>query len=197
MKHGLLLLSGGFDSAVAGWMMRQRGLRIAAVHFSSEPFTDDAPERKSRALAEQLGFSPFRAVRTGPQFAQLAERCNHRLYYVLSKRLMMRLASRIAAELGCDSLVTGESLGQVSSQTLDNLMVIDRASALPVLRPLLGMDKEDIIRRAVEIGSYELSKGPEMCSVLGPRNPATRVREEQVLREEQRVDIAAMVRALS
>ncbi len=195
LKRGLLLISGGFDSAVAGWMMRERGLSIEAVHFSQQPFTDSSPEEKSRALCGKLGFSPFTVVNLGKQFAAFADICQHRYFFVLSKRLMMRVACSLAASRGCDCLVTGESLGQVSSQTLTNLAAIDGASSLPVLRPLLGMDKNEILARCHALGTFEISKGPELCGVLGPKNPATAVSLERVLREELRVDIAGMVGA--
>lgn len=195
LKKGLLLISGGFDSAVAGKMMLDRGMKVAAVHFSQEPFTDSSPEKKSRTLSAKLGFSPFVAVNLGQQFSELADKCNHRYYFVLAKRLMLRVASEIARKQGCDCLITGENLGQVSSQTLDNLSVIDAAATLPVLRPLLGMDKNEIINRCVKLGTFEISKGPELCGVLGPKNPATRSTREHIEKEETKVDIAGMVAA--
>lgn len=195
LKRGLLLISGGFDSAVAGWMMRERGLSIEAVHFSQQPFTDSSPEEKSRLLCGKLGFSPLAVVNLGRQFAAFADICQHRYFFVLSKRLMMRVACSLAASRGCDCLVTGESLGQVSSQTLANLAAIDEASSLPVLRPLLGMDKNEILALCQKLETFDISKGPELCGVLGPKSPATRASLDAIRREELKVDIAAMVSA--
>ena len=193
LSRGLLLLSGGFDSAVAGQMMLERGFEVAAVHFSQEPFTDSSPEDKSRTLSEKLGFTPFTVVNLGQQFSLLADQCTHRYFFVLSKRLMLRVATGIARKQGYDSLITGENLGQVSSQTLDNLAVIDAATTLPVLRPLLGMDKNEIIARTIKLGTFEISKGPELCGVLGPKSPATRSTREVINQEEGKVDILGMV----
>lgn len=193
LKRGLLLISGGFDSAVAGKMMLDLGMDVAAVHFSQEPFTDSSPEEKSRTLCKKLNFSPFVVVNLGQQFSELADRCDHRYFFVLTKRLMLRVASEIARTQGFDCLITGENLGQVSSQTLDNLAVIDAATTLPVLRPLLGMDKNEIIARCEEYGTFDISKGPELCGVLGPKRPATRSSLETIQEEEKKVDIAGMV----
>ncbi len=151
-EKALLLLSGGIDSPVAGDLMARRGLVILAVHFSLEPITDNAAAVKSRRLAEKLGLSRLFVVIVGPAFAEIAKACDRRLYFVLSKRLMIRIAEAIARREGCAYLVTGESLGQVSSQTLQNLRAIDAASTMVVLRPLIGFDKEETVRVAREIG---------------------------------------------
>lgn len=193
LKRGLLLISGGFDSAVAGKMMLDRGMAVAAVHFSQEPFTDSSPEDKSRILSKKLGFSPLIVVNLGQQFSELADKCTHRYYFVLTKRLMLRVASEIARNKGFDCMITGENLGQVSSQTLDNLAVIDAATTLPVLRPLLGMDKNEIIERCIKLETFEISKGPELCGVLGPKRPATRSSLQTIQEEEAKVDIAEMI----
>ena len=191
---GLLLLSGGFDSPVAGHLMQTvQHMDVAAVHFSLEPVTDDASVRKAAKLAKHLGLQRLYVVRSGEAFKVLVKRCHHRLYFVLSKRLMMRVASELAKREGYQFLITGESLGQVSSQTLPNMACIDKAAAVPVLRPLIGFDKQEIIDRAKAIGTYEISVGPELCDVLGPEHPATAARLEDVLAEETRVDIPALV----
>jgi thiamine biosynthesis protein ThiI len=116
------------------------------------------------------------------------------LYFVLSKRLMVRIAEAIARREGCGYLLTGESLGQVSSQTLPNLRAIDAASTIIVLRPLIGFDKDETVRIAREIGTFEISEGPEICDLLGPAHPATRASLEQVLAEEARLDVDRLVR---
>lgn len=190
--RGVLLLSGGFDSPVAGHLMARQGLDLIASHFSLEPITDDAAAVKSRKLSDILGIRSLYVVRVGEAFAEMAQKCERRFYFVLTKRLMVRLADRIAEREGADILVTGENLGQVSSQTLANLRVIDAVARRPVLRPLIGFDKQEIIDRAKAIGTYEVSKGPEICDLLGPPAPATQARLEQVLAEEAKVDVEAL-----
>jgi thiamine biosynthesis protein ThiI len=193
-KKALLLLSGGIDSPVAGHLASRQGLDVLAVHFSLEPITDDTAAVKSRKLAERLGLSRLFVVTVGPAFAEIAERCEKKLYFVLSKRLMVRIAEAIARREGCDYLLTGESLGQVSSQTLQNLRAIDAAASMVVLRPLIGFDKEETIRIARQIGTYQISEGPEICDLLGPAHPATRAALERVLAEEARLDLDRLVR---
>jgi len=190
---GVLLLSGGFDSPVAGYVMARQGLRPVAAHFSLEPITDDAAAVKSRRLCEILDVPTLYVVRVGEAFAEVARTCNRRFYFVLTKRLMIRLADAIADREGAEVLVTGENLGQVSSQTLQSLRVIDRASRRPILRPLIGFDKQEIVDLAKEIGTYEVSRGPEICDLLGPPAPATRPRLDQVLVEEAKLDLARLV----
>jgi thiamine biosynthesis protein ThiI len=187
------LLSGGIDSPVACHLMMERGLELQAVHFSQRPHTDEAPERKAEALVTLLGIPRMRILDVGPYFEEFVRSCQHRYYFVLTKRFMLRLAERIALDEGASFLVTGESLGQVSSQTLRNLATIDAAVALPVLRPLLGFDKVEIIRIAQRIGTFEVSKGPELCDLLGPEKPATRAGVEVIEREEAKVPYEEML----
>ena len=193
MRKGVLLLSGGFDSPGAGALMARQGFDLVAAHFSLEPITDDASSVKSRKLVEILGFPTLYVVRVGEAFAEVAHACNRRFYFVLTKRLMVRLGDAIADREGAEVLVTGENLGQVSSQTLANLKAIDAAARRPVLRPLIGLDKQEIVDRAKGLGTYEVSKGPEICDLLGPPKPATQARLEQILAEETKLDIAALV----
>ena len=190
----LLLLSGGIDSPVAGHLMTQRGLEVLAVHFSLEPITDDAAAVKSRRLAEKLGLSKLIVVTVGRPFAEIADTCDRKLYFVLSKRLMVRIAEALAEREGCRFLLTGESLGQVSSQTLTNLRAIDAASLRVVLRPLIGFDKDETVRVAKSIGTYAISEGPEICDLLGPAHPATHASLERVLAEEAKLDLDRLVR---
>lgn len=192
----LLLLSGGFDSPVAGYVMKRQGLDVRAIHVSYEPVTDDASVTKAVRLAEHLGFPTVFVVRAGDAFKQVVKHCRHKLYFVITKRIMLRVASEVATREGCSYLITGESLGQVSSQTLQNLAVIDRAATVPVLRPLIAFDKQEIIDRAKTIGTYEISVGPELCDVLGPKHPATQAKLEDVEREEANLDLAALVEGL-
>ncbi len=190
---GLLLLSGGFDSPVAGHLMQKQGLRIEAVHFSLEPVTDDKAERKCMELARLLNLGRIYIARIGKELTMIASVCTHRYYFVLSKRFMLRVAERIAKQGDHNFLVTGENLGQVSSQTLQNLVTIDHAVKIPVLRPLLGFDKDEIIKAARGLGTYEVSKGPEICDALGPRGPSTASSDKAIEEEENKLELDAMV----
>jgi len=194
-QTGMLLLSGGFDSPVAGRWALDQGHVLSAVHYSMEPFTDDASVRKATELARLLGIPRLTVVRLGDALAQIAKACDSRCYFVLQKRLMYRIAERLAHGCGARFLLTGENLGQVSSQTLQNLGAIDAVAGLPVVRPLLGLDKTDIIDAARRIGTYETSKGPEVCDVLGPKHPNTAVPLDRVRTEEAKIDVAALVEA--
>lgn len=192
-EKGILLLSGGIDSPVAGHLMVSQGMEVTALHISLEPFTDAAPEEKARRIVELLGFQRLYVCPIGDVLAEVARKCRHRYYFVLSKRLMYRLAEALAGREGATCIITGESLGQVSSQTLWNLRAIDAAVSIPVLRPLIGWDKTEITQRATEIGTFEISRGPEVCDILGPPHPVTRARLEVVLEEEARLDYEALL----
>ncbi len=195
-KKGLLLLSGGFDSPVAGYLMQKQGVEVLAVHFSSKLITDIESEKKSRKLAEFLGFKKNFVIDISKELIRIAKTCEHRFYFVLMKRFMYRIAEKVAKKEGCDFLVTGENLAQVSSQTLQNLSTIDKSVKIPVMRPLLGFDKEEIINLSKEIGTYETSCGPEHCDALGPVHPATRATEADILREEEKLDIEEIMKSL-
>ncbi|MBS3121582.1 7-cyano-7-deazaguanine synthase [Candidatus Woesearchaeota archaeon] len=209
-KKALLLLSGGFDSPVAGYLMKTQGLEIIALHFSLEPFTDNSAEIKSKKIAKHLGIKKFITITNGQQQAELTKKCDHRFYYILQRRLYLRIAEIIAKKNpenifgkqgkegteekeGCAYLITGDNIGQVGSQTLKNMEVITRAVNLPILRPVLCNDKNETIDFAKKIGTYELSVGPEMCSVLGPKHPATTSTLEKVENEERKVDINQLI----
>ena len=194
MPHkGVLLLSGGFDSPVAGDLMARQGLDLVAAHFSLEPITDEAAAIKARTLCGILGIPSLYVVRVGTAFAEVAQAAKRRFYFVLTKRLMVRLADALADRERADVLVTGENLGQVSSQTLASLRVIDAVARRPVLRPLIGFDKQEVVDRAREIGTYEVSKGPEICDLLGPSRPSTHARMDQILGEEVKLDPERLV----
>ena len=193
VRAGVLLLSGGFDSSVAGHLMARQGLGLVAAHFSLEPITDDAAEVKTRALCGIIGVPTLYVVRVGEAFAEVAHAANRRFYFVLTKRLMVRLADAIADRERADVLVTGENLGQVSSQTLASLRAIDAVARRPIIRPLIGFDKQEIVDRAKVIGTYEVSKGPEICDLLGPPRPATHARLDQILEEEAKLPVDRLV----
>ncbi|MFQ5762083.1 MAG: hypothetical protein ACE5PO_03520 [Candidatus Bathyarchaeia archaeon] len=186
---GLLLLSGGFDSAVAGFLLQNKDFTVVPVHFSSQPFTDDEAEAKSQKIAAILRMPGLHIVNIAKALERFANECNHRLYFVLTKRFMLRVSERLADSIGCSVLITGESVGQVSSQTLTNLTVISSAVRIPILRPLIGLNKNEIINIARTAGTHDVSIGPELCDLLGPRHPRTKAKLEEVLAEEARLDI--------
>lgn len=173
--------------------MARQGFDVVAAHFSLEPITDDVSSVKSRRLVEILGIPALYVVRVGEAFAEVAAACHRRFYFVLTKRIMVRLADAIADREGAEVLLTGENLGQVSSQTLVNLRAIDAAARHAVLRPLIGLDKQEIMDRAKRIGTYDVSVGPEICDLLGPPRPATAARLDQILEEETKLDIDKLV----
>lgn len=196
-----VLLSGGIDSPVAAWMMAKRGIELFAVHFASPPYTGPLAEKKVKDLLRQvtrycgpiqLAVVPFTEIQE-----QIRDLCPEEYFTLVMRRFMMKIASRLAAERGCGALITGESVGQVASQTLAALQVTDRASELLVLRPLIGMDKEEIIRIARKIDTFDLSILPyeDCCTVFTPRHPRTRPTEEAVLAAQSALDEEALVEA--
>lgn len=189
----LLLLSGGFDSAVAGHCALSSGIEVIAVHFSQEPFTDNAPEQKAIALSKKLGIRKLFVVPLGRPLEEIAKKCSQKYYFVLMKRMFLRVSEKIAKKEGCDFLLTGESLGQVSSQTLQNLSAIDSATGLRVVRPLLCLEKQEIIDLAKKIGTHDISVGKEQCDALGPKHPSTRSKIEGILEDEEKMDLEKLI----
>ncbi len=192
MEKGLLLLSGGFDSPVAGYLAKQK-TDIVAVHFASRPFYGIESEKKAADLAKKLGLKKLFIINLGQAFKDIAQKCNHKYYFVLSKRLMLKVGEVLAEKQKCSYIVTGENLGQVSSQTLSNLSTISLAVKIPVLRPLLNDDKDEIIVKAKEFGFYDIAVGPETCDFFGPKHPATVSTNEQILLEEQKFDLNKII----
>jgi len=199
--HGLLLLSGGIDSPVAGHLMINRGLALDALYFHSFPFISEQSKQKVFDLCERLACmqGPFNLLVVPFTEIQKAikQHCAPKLTVVLYRRFMMRIASAIAARRGHGALVTGESLGQVASQTVENLTVIEDAASLPVLRPLIGTDKIDTVKLAQKIGSYDISVRPydDCCSLFVPRHPETRARLSFTRAQESKLDVDALVEA--
>ena len=196
---GLLLLSGGIDSPVAGYMMMKRGMTVECVHFESFPYTSEAAREKVLTLASELteysGKIKVHIVSLTHIQEELRDNCEEDYFTLLLRRFMMKLSSRVAEENGCPVLVTGESLGQVASQTLKAMCVTENAADRPVFRPLVGMDKEDIVRISRSIGTFETSILPfdDCCTVFTPRHPRTQPELEKVLREEAKVDADALL----
>ncbi len=193
-QKALLLLSGGIDSPVAGYLMQKKGLEIIAIHFSSEPFTDNTPENKSIEAAKKIGIKQLFTIKIGNQLSELTKKCTHKFYYVLQRRLMWRIAEIIAKKEDCKFLVTGENLAQVSSQTLSNIKATDNSVKLAILRPILTFDKQETVDLAKKIGTYEISKGPEFCCVLGPKSPATKTTIKTIEKEEEKIDLKDMIK---
>lgn len=180
-QRGVLLLSGGIDSPVAGRMVQDQGVELEGLHCSFEPVTGPESVEKAKDLAKLLGLKRLHVARIGEVLSTIPHhRDAHRHYFILQKRLFYRLAGRLATDTDSKFIVTGENLGQVSSQTLSNLATLEAAAPVPIVRPLLGLDKNDIIRWAKDYGTYETSIGPELCDLLGPDKPATRSDAEKV-----------------
>jgi thiamine biosynthesis protein ThiI len=193
------LLSGGIDSPVAAWRLMRRGCQVTFVHFHSVPFLSRASQDKARRLAEVLTRYQLRSALYLVPFGELQRQITVSvpgdLRVVVYRRFMLRIAERIARERRARALVTGEVVGQVASQTLDNLAVIDRVSDLPVFRPLIGMDKDEIILQAQRIGTFDISTLPDedCCTLFTPRHPETHARHPHVDEVERSLPIGALV----
>ena len=197
--HGMLLLSGGIDSPVAGYMMAKRGVRVEAVHFESFPYTSERAREKVLTLAKELceycGHIRVHIISLTEIQEALRDNCNEEYFTLLLRRCMMELSNRVAAEGEYQCLITGESLGQVASQTMGALAVTDCVAEIPVLRPCIGLDKEEIVVRSREIGTFETSILPyeDCCTVFTPRHPKTRPEMEKVLAEEEKFPRAELI----
>lgn len=194
---GVLLLSSGIDSPVAGYLMLRKGVEIVAVHFDNQPLVNSLPREKAMKLAKKLAEISGKRIRLyivnhGKNQAQLIRNTERKYQCVLCRRLMFRAAEKIAKKEKADFLVTGENLAQVASQTLQNIAVEESAVKTMILRPLLCNDKVETIKIAKEIGTYETSIEAGMCCSAVPRNPATKARKEAVEREEAKLNMDEM-----
>jgi thiamine biosynthesis protein ThiI len=198
-----LLLSGGIDSPVAGWLAAKRGCEVSAVYFHSFPYTGDRTKEKvvglARVLARWQGPSRLHVVDFTEVQKALRDAGPAELAVVLYRRMMVRAAELLGKRNGAKALVTGESLGQVASQTLENLAVIGRPATMPILRPLITFDKSETIALAQRIGTYDLSVQPyeDCCSLFVPRHPATKARLFDVEKAESKLDVAALALKLA
>jgi thiamine biosynthesis protein ThiI len=196
----LALLSGGIDSPVAAWRLMKRGCTVVFAHFHAFPLQDHTTIDKTRELARQLTRWQFRSrlllVPFGTVQQTIVASAPAPLRVVLYRRFMVRIAEGLAARKKAKALVTGESVGQVASQTLDNMSVIDEAARGPVLRPLVGMDKEEITVQARRIGTFDISTLPDQdcCQLFVPRHPATAAKLEEVRAAEAALDVDGLVR---
>lgn len=198
--NGLLLLSGGIDSPVAGYMMAKRGMSIDAIHFHSYPFTSKRAQQKAIELAEIMskytGDIRVYSINLAEIYQAINEHCPRNHTTILSRRFMMRISETIAREKDYGALITGESLGQVASQTLESMAVIEDAIDLPVLRPVIGLDKLEIINMSKDMGAYEKSIEPyeDCCSIFAPSNPITKPRLKYVRSYEENLDIEGLIK---
>ncbi|NLI69761.1 MAG: tRNA 4-thiouridine(8) synthase ThiI [Firmicutes bacterium] len=197
--RALLLLSGGIDSPVAGWMGMKRGLEIEALHFHSFPFTSERAKDKVLQIASMMARYSGKLILHVAGFTGIQEaihkECPPAMRITIMRRMMFRVAERLAASRGAGALVTGESLGQVASQTLESIAVTDVLAERPVFRPLIGMDKQEIIDLARKIGTYEISILPyeDCCTVFVPKHPATRPKLLYTEKVESFLDVNSLL----
>lgn len=189
------LVSSGIDSPVASWLMIQRGAELIGLHCSNAPLASEGSVGITRKLCKKIGIKRLYIVKHGGLFQKkLVERCRPALTCILCKRFMYRVAEAIAEKEGASCIVTGDNLGQVASQTLDNLVVLSGAASLPILRPVLCNDKQDTVDLAKQIGTYDIGlDAPPSCTIV-PKRPATRALLKDVEAEEAKLDIKGMVR---
>ena len=196
--RALLLLSGGIDSPVAGAMMAKRGLEVYAIHFASPPYTSERAKQKVITLAEKMTAYCGRMNLFVVPFTEIQERikddCPEELFTIIMRRYMMRIACRIARQQDCEALVTGESVGQVASQTIQAMACTDAVADMPVFRPVVGMDKEEIIKISHKIDTFETSILPyeDCCTVFTPKHPRTKPVLKFVEQAEQAMDMETL-----
>lgn len=194
-----VLISGGIDSPVAAWQLARRGLELTAIHFASPPYTSDRAEQKVADLLAQVGAWAGRLTMFTMPFTHIQEeirdKCPEDLFTLLMRRFMMRVAERVARQAGCLALITGESLGQVASQTLQAICCTDACVSMPVFRPLIGSDKADIVALARRIGTFDISIEPfeDCCTVFTPKHPRTRPQLDALLAAEALLDCGALI----
>ena len=197
--NGLLMLSGGIDSPVAGYLMAKRGMKVNALHFHSYPYTSLKAKQKAVELAEIMseytGPMNLFMINLSEIYKSIATNCDRRETTILSRRFMVRIAEKLSEKYEYKALITGDSLGQVASQTLESLSVVEEATSLPLLRPLIAMDKKDIVDLSKDIGSYEKSIEPfdDCCSIFAPDNPLTKPKLHYIKMSEEKLDIDKLV----
>ncbi len=196
-----LLLSGGIDSPVAGFMIAKRGVELCCVHYHSFPYTSERAKEKvlelARILSEYCGKMRVYVVPFTEIQMEIHEKCPENLTTLIMRRYMMRIAKTLARKDGAQALITGESIGQVASQTMEALGCTDEVVGMPIFRPLIGMDKSEIIERAEKIGTMETSSLPyeDCCTVFTPKHPATHPRKDIVRKAEEKLDSEALIAA--
>ncbi|OSB09431.1 tRNA uracil 4-sulfurtransferase ThiI [Paraclostridium bifermentans] len=197
--RAMSLLSGGIDSPVASWMVAKRGVEIEAIHFHSYPFTSEKSQEKVRDLAQILakycGKVRLHKVNILEIQKAIGVSCKEEEMTIISRRFMMKIAQRVGEMRFCDALVTGESIGQVASQTIQGLTCTNASVSLPVFRPLIAMDKSEIIKIAQKIGTFETSVIPEedCCTVFSPKSPVTKPKLDRIEKSESSLDIEKLI----
>lgn len=197
---GLVLLSGGIDSPVAAWMMAKRGMMIEAVHYHSYPYTSPRAQEKveelARIVASYCGRIRMHVINLLPIQEEIVKNCPEEETTILVRRFMMKIAEQIAQKNDCMMLITGENLGQVASQTAEALVVTDNSVSMPVMRPLIAMDKTDIMEKAEEIGTFETSIQPyeDCCTVFLPKHPTTKPQLAKIEKSESLLDVETLVK---
>lgn len=195
----MLLLSGGIDSPVAGNMMSKRGVSLEALHFESYPYTSELAFQKVMDLAtimtDYCGEFKLHTISVKEIQEELREKCDEPFFTLLLRRFMMRIASKIAQKENCQALITGESLGQVASQTMAAMAVTEEACDVPIFRPLIGLDKEEIVTVSRKIGTFDTSILPyeDCCTVFTPSHPCTQPKLEKILEQESRLDCEKLI----
>ena len=192
------LISGGIDSPVATYLMIKKDVEVIALHLDNRPFTDEKQLDKSLKLVKHLENLFDKSIKTfvvphGNNQVAFARNCRRNLQCVLCRRMMLRIAAKIVERESADGILTGESLGQVASQTLQNIHATNQAVKTPIMRPLIGMDKVEIIDIARRIGTYDLSILPGLCCTIVPDKPSTAAKLDIVLREEEKVKMDVLV----
>ena len=193
MDKAIALLSGGIDSPVAIHLLQDR-LGVIAAHFHQLPLTSEHEIEKVKQLGKLLKLTKIYLIPFTPVLKELVSACRHQDYYILSKIMMFKAAAILAAQEKASYLITGENLGQVSSQTLSNLTTITKHTPLTILRPLLTYDKQETITIAKKIGTYDISKGPEICCLLGPKHPATKSDSEKIGKELGKIKVDELIK---
>ncbi len=195
----LLMLSGGIDSPVAGMEVMRRGVTIEAIHFHSPPFTSEKAKEKvielTRIMAERVGTIKLHIVPFTEVQKQIHKVVNERYTMTSTRRMMLRIADKVVHNIGADAIVNGENLGQVASQTLKSMYAINAVTSTPILRPLLTLDKEEIIKKAKAIGTFETSIQPyeDCCTIFTPKNPITEPQFDKVVQYESGFDFEDMI----
>ena len=197
--RAMLLLSGGIDSPVAGYMIAKRGVRLEAVHFFSYPYTSDRAKDKvmklAKILASYTGGMKVHIVPFTDIQLEIRDKCPEEYMTLIMRRFMMQIAQRVAENRDCKALVTGESIGQVASQTMNALAVTDDAVTMPVFRPVIGNDKEEIVEISRKIGTFETSILPyeDCCTVFTPKHPSTKPIIEKIVKAQQLLDVERLI----
>jgi len=195
----ITLISGGIDSPVATYLMMKKGVEVVALHLDNRPFTDEKQQNKTIEIVRYLSEISGRDIKTcivphGNTQGCFAKNCRRNMQCVLCRRMMFRTAREVAMIEDASCIITGESLGQVASQTLTNIYTTAEAVDISIIRPLIGLDKEEVIKIARRIGTYDLSILPGLCCTIVPKRPATAARLDEVHKEERKVNMDSLLK---